>query len=916
MKTSFKYLEDDPQYPIENFKRKTLHILLGAFAGFALLSIGFALLGQFTAPDFITVSDARYFTIAGLFFLLSLLIIWLVDRFLSFNASRILFILLVIVGLFLADSMTELLNGRSLAVLVIPVALASVLLKPWVGLVVASLYSVLIIWFTLSTHVYPNIPAIIVLLLIALIIQQATLNMEKAMQRELDHSHAIQESRDRFQKITEVSPNGILTLSLDGKITSCNDTFFRMFGFMNKQDPIGMEALSLVHPDERDKFSNYIEHLLQASKLSSTDVKCLRPDGEIFFVVINSAIISDWEGKSTSIVVMLRDITEDRQAELKLRESEELFSKAFHLSPMPMALTELDGRYIDINHSFTQTVGYLPEDVIGKVPSQVPIFLDNDQNKVAIRILREQGRMQSHEMILKTKSGEVLTGMFFAEPIKLSGRLLVLTIMIDITERKRIENELREHEEEYRALITSLPIGVIVHEAGNIQLINPTAMKSLGISDPKNIVGKPIQTLVHPDFQKAVVNRIKETSIKGVSGEIPYEKLMRLDGTTIDVDIKYQPVYLNGKRYRLIMFDDITERKHSEEALQKSEENFRLLSENMADGILIGAPDGKHVYANLEASRLLGYSPDEMVKTHQADLVDPDTYPLVKKRLSDRIAGKHVPESYEINLRRKDGSILPAEIKGTRTLWQGQMCDLVFIRNITERRLAQDAIRKKNERIQEVSRQLVEIQEREKRSLASELHDDLGQALTSLKLMLELAATSRSPRWSDKSFHDTLALVSELMGKVRNLSLDLRPAMLDDFGLLAATRWLIERFHTQTGIKIHSNLDLADDQRFSPAIETAAFRIIQEALTNVIKHAGVQVAEVNIRVSGNLTLEITDHGIGFDHPTELQASTNSFGITGMQERARLLGGQVEIISHKGGGTHIIASLPLEEGAHE
>lgn len=205
---------------------------------------------------------------------------------------------------------------------------------------------------------------------------------------------------------------------------------------------------------------------------------------------------------------------------------------------------------------------------------------------------------------------------------------------------------------------------------------------------------------------------------------------------------------------------------------------------------------------------------------------------------------------------------------------------------------------------------MLEVQEQERHLLASELHDDLGQSLTSLKLMLELSSRSRSTTNRQKKIAEARGLVVDLMNKVRNLSLDLRPAMLDDFGLFAALRWLVDRFKSQTGMVIHCNYDLNSQQRFESHLETAAFRIIQEALTNVARHASVREAQVSILVDGDLKIEVTDNGTGFDIDQAIRNITGSAGLSGMQERARLAGGRVEFISKPNSGTRVIAQIPL------
>lgn len=227
-----------------------------------------------------------------------------------------------------------------------------------------------------------------------------------------------------------------------------------------------------------------------------------------------------------------------------------------------------------------------------------------------------------------------------------------------------------------------------------------------------------------------------------------------------------------------------------------------------------------------------------------------------------------------------------------------------------ELQASQEAVRSQNERIEEISRKLIEVQEREKHLLAAELHDDLGQSLTSLKLMLELIGSSASSGRQQK-INEARELASELMQKVRNLSLDLRPAMLDDFGLFPALRWLIERFKAQAGLSVTCRFDVDAKERFDAHVETAAFRIIQEALTNVARHASVQEALITLSANDSLQIEVVDQGKGFDMSKRSLAAPDCAGLSGMEERARLLGGSLQVISQPGCGTRILAKIPLK-----
>ena len=222
-------------------------------------------------------------------------------------------------------------------------------------------------------------------------------------------------------------------------------------------------------------------------------------------------------------------------------------------------------------------------------------------------------------------------------------------------------------------------------------------------------------------------------------------------------------------------------------------------------------------------------------------------------------------------------------------------------------------VEERTSELRRLSQRLVQLQEIERRNIAHELHDEIGQSLTGLKLLLEMATRGEGEIRPQQmpQLEEAKGLVNDLMSKVRNLSLDLRSAMLDDLGLLHALHWHFERYTKQTGISVtFANPGLSTDARFAQEIETAAYRIVQEALTNVARYA--QVKEVEVRVSADaesVEVEVRDLGKGFD-VEQAFAAASSVGLTGMRERARLLSGKFSVVSVENIGTTITADLPL------
>jgi len=216
------------------------------------------------------------------------------------------------------------------------------------------------------------------------------------------------------------------------------------------------------------------------------------------------------------------------------------------------------------------------------------------------------------------------------------------------------------------------------------------------------------------------------------------------------------------------------------------------------------------------------------------------------------------------------------------------------------------------EHLQVLSRKLVQVQETERRQIARELHDEIGQALTGLKLNLEISAR-QPPDATRENLSSALSLINDLMEYVRNLSLDLRPAMLDDLGLLDTLLWYFGRYSALTHVKVHCE-HTGMEHRFPFEVETTAYRIVQEALTNVARHAQATQVKMSItEISGAIRMEISDNGKSFQVDKILSAKNHKrLGLIGMKERIEMVGGSLAIESAPGKGTTVRAEVPFPQ----
>eukprot|EP00825_Cyclidium_porcatum_P041887 TRINITY_DN5582_c0_g2_i3.p2 TRINITY_DN5582_c0_g2~~TRINITY_DN5582_c0_g2_i3.p2 ORF type:complete len:344 (+),score=6.36 TRINITY_DN5582_c0_g2_i3:143-1174(+) len=316
---------------------------------------------------------------------------------------------------------------------------------------------------------------------------------------------------------------------------------------------------------------------------------------------------------------------------------------------------------------------------------------------------------------------------------------------------------------------------------------------------------------------------------------------------------------------------------------------------------------GKQLIAAV--TRVLGYDRDELLGRSVEELYPPEHRTEATRTISAILAG--VTSVGIVPVRAKDGTCIPAETVVTRGRWNKRPALLAIGRDLSDRERARHALaestlsRTTAEELQRLSRSLVSAQEAERRRIAMELHDEVGQNLTGLLLLLEPHQNLPQQSFVER-VQRAREIAVQLMNTVRRMSLDLRPAELDYLGLCEALTALFRRYTEQTGVRVEAAC-VGADEALCPDVNIAAYRIIQEALTNVARHSGVEWATVSVTITEDeVSLAVEDRGRGFDLQ---RASVSSTGLAGMRERAMALGGRIEVVSRPGIGTQVRAHIP-------
>jgi PAS domain S-box-containing protein len=489
-------------------------------------------------------------------------------------------------------------------------------------------------------------------------------------------------------------------------------------------------------------------------------------------------------------------------------------------------------------------------------------------------------------------------------------------ITLSLARQLRVDEELKsaviESEERLHAIIQSAMDAIItVDERQRIVLFNAAAQQIFRCPSAEAIgadVGRFIRGhLLEPqpefraEFDDAGAPMRKLGQHLALAG-------VRAGGAEFPVDASVSQVRLHGADLYIVILRDVTERKQIEAALRANEQRYRTLFSKATDGILLLDTQGNIVDANDAFARMHGYAIDEMLQMNLRQLDTPETQALAPDRLRRILQGETI--GFEVEQYHKDGHILPLDVAASAIDIDGKLYALAFHRDITERRRAEQQLRRSQQELRGLSKAANEALEAERRRTARELHDELGQSLTALKMDLESLRSALPPSQPDlgervQAMH---ALLDGTIAATRRIATALRPLMLDDLGLAAALDWLTHDFSKHTGIATDLVIDDSVAQVPEP-IASALYRITQESLTNVAKYAQATSAEIRLERDGEwVQLLVRDNGRGIEAADQDKRGT--FGLLGIRERVMLLGGEVAIKGEPGQGSEVRARIPL------
>jgi len=681
-----------------------------------------------------------------------------------------------------------------------------------------------------------------------------------------------------------------------------------------------MEAL---HPQDQERVREEGARM-DFEKISDWTYRIVRPDQSIRWIRDRIFPVRDRSGVVVRCAGIAEDITESKTIAEALESAEEQYRSIFDNAVNGIFRTSPDGKLLVTNPAAARIFGFdSPEESI-EARSDIAHqgYVDPHRRDELIRLLEEHGAVKGFEFEAYRKDG---SRVWISENTRAvhspSGEILYFEgIFEDVTERKRAEEALRESEERFRTIFEQAPLGISEGEIATARFINANHryVDILGYTTDE-LRALTFTDYTHPEdlqkdlieFQKLAAGKIRTYAME--------KRYLRKDGDIIWVNLTVAGLAQPGQKPLncLAVVEDITERKQAEDLLRWSEEKFKALFALAPVGIAFLDSRLNIVGCNPALERMTRLSREELWggAWQRRTFLNADGSPRPPgERVTERaVSEKRLVNGVETGAVMEEGDIVWAEVS-VAPLALPDASAVVIMQDITARKRAAKQLEEANRQLRVLSRQLFHIQEEERRHLARELHDEIGQTLTAVKINLKIIAPD-VPAKATGRLDDSVQLLDRLLGQVRQLSLDLRPPLLDELGLVPTLRWLVDQQAQRAGLRVIFTTNVYGLE-MDPDVRTACFRVAQEGITNIIRHSGAKSIAVELRrETGRLWLSVRDDGAGFD-PSAIEdgaAQHSSLGLVSMKERALLVRGGLEVQSAPGQGTEIRAWFPLAPG---
>lgn len=734
---------------------------------------------------------------------------------------------------------------------------------------------------------------------------------------------ALRQSEERHRRLMQEMPLPVLLIERN-RVTFVNDAALKAFGAVSREQMLGRSPFDFLQGEYQLLIDEPIGQALTGAIEAPAPLvhHIVRCDGALREAELHVGPCH--YANSVAQMVVLREVSESRQQLDRAHHALERLRSVVELQPDGVFMLGPDASLLEVNRA---GLNLLESDALAAVQGiLLPEFMPPDQRLGFTDLMRrvQQGMNESIEVEIRALEGSRRWLELHAGPLRDEAeRCIGITVCArDVTRRKRAQEASRTTEQRFRALVEmSSDITLILDPHGVILFASPSAAAVLGY-EPAQMVGKSTFDFVHHDDRIAAHSNLRDTlSNPGLARRVELRVRHRDGSWRILEAVGRSHVDSPALHGVVINCRDVTDRKNAEDALRESRERMTGILNSLDDVVWSSTvTDRQPLYMSPSAELIYGRPVSEFFAQPGLwlEVVHPDDRAVVKATLEQVATSGHY--DYEYRIVRPDASIrwLRDRARLVTDSFRRPLRLDGIASDITELKKAETQLLESRERLRTFARQLDAAVEEERTHIARELHDELGQSLTGMKM--DLAWMRR--RLDDKSglrdvsiLHQKIASTGELIDStiavVRRIATRLRPTLLDNLGLIAAIEEYAAQFSERTGIPCE--LALGAEVEIDKVRASGVFRILQEAMTNIARHSGANRAAIQLRPDADgLILEVADNGQGM---YELNgAAGKTLGVLGMRERAALMGGILSVHGGPQAGTMVRLVIPLRAGA--
>lgn len=723
------------------------------------------------------------------------------------------------------------------------------------------------------------------------------------------------ETDKKFKDIADAVPAMVWISDEENRIVYVNKSWIHFTG-VNLAASFSTGWKDLVHPgdflDNKEIFDQHFQFHLPIT----VTYRLKKGNGAYCWVQDKAVPRVDESGRFLGYIGSVIDINEQKIKEQQLRFQATILENVSDI----IVIADLHFNILSANKIAETFYGIKPEDYLGKPFSDVVELKHNSLTRQQVRKHFEENGFWKGEVCYTHQSGAVKHLLFTINYVydEAGNRVSIMGVGKNITERKIAEEKLRKSEQFYRNLIADSLDGILISDMeGKITFVSPSITHILGYNT-EEVIHKNLFQFVHPqDFGAATTAFKNEVAAKA---ELKYIiiRLLNKKGEWVWCMVRGHNLMHNSNVGGVVIyFHDDTSRKKANEALQESEARFRTLIRDLHLGVVLLDTDGKITLSNKAISTTLNIEEEKLIGQNIASMVSnaigEDGRPLMPRQM---------PVIKAVTTKKPVNNVVMGVICRNKKerVWllvntepvldsSGNITHIICsVNDITERKkLEQKLLTESINQQRLLTQATIDGQEKERKEIGKELHDNIGQQLTTTKLFLDLAKAT-----ADDSTNEMISLalkgISDVINEVRRMSRALVPPTLGDLGLIESINDLIDSISRAQYLKIDFYSSDINEDAISDNKKLMLFRIIQEQLNNIVKHADARQVTVALSENDNgLWLEVKDDGKGFD----LKTVRRGLGLTNIQNRAALFGGTVDIIAAPGKGCMLTVNIPVE-----